>query len=229
MPDLRSRTLQAVCLAAVTVLTAAGCTAADGADDGAPTPELIFATDRPEAADEQAPGRARTADEQADSVPVVTATPRPAEEVARPERLSYPAIGADMPVVSVGMAEEDRMEIPSDAAVAGWYRFGSAPESGEGNTVIVSHNASPETPLGGLGRLLEARPGQDVVVTDTEGREHRYEVTERLDLSKEGLDFLPYVTRQGPERLVLITCGGEWDPVRRVYDQNIVVVATPVD
>jgi len=32
-----------------------------------------------------------------------------------------------------------------------------------------------------------------------------------------------------PERLVLITCGGKFDPVARHYADNLVVVAEPVD
>jgi len=34
--------------------------------------------------------------------------------------------------------------------------------------------------------------------------------------------------REGPQRLVLITCGGRYDASRRSYDDNVVVFADPV-
>ena len=34
-------------------------------------------------------------------------------------------------------------------------------------------------------------------------------------------------TTQGPHRLVLVSCGGAFDPVRRTYADNVVVTAVP--
>ncbi len=61
---------------------------------------------------------------------------------------------------------------------------------------------------------------------DSAGAEQRYVVTGREQVSKTVLPSSLF-TRQGSERLVLITCGGRFDPVARHYDDNVTVVAEP--
>jgi sortase (surface protein transpeptidase) len=160
---------------------------------------------------------------------VVSAALKPAVPVAAPVRLDYEAIGADVPVVPTGVAGDGQMEIPEDASVAGWYRFGPAPADGEGNTVIAAHAGSAQTPEGPLYGLRNARPGEAVRVEDTSGQHHAYRVTTVDQRGKDGLDLTPYFTRSGPGRLVLVTCGGQWLPERQSYADNIIVVAEPVD
>jgi sortase (surface protein transpeptidase) len=160
---------------------------------------------------------------------VVSAALKPAAPVPAPVRLDYEAIGADVPVLPTGVAGDGQMEIPEDAATAGWYRFGPAPADGEGNTVIAAHAGSAQTPEGPLYALRNARPGEAVRVEDASGQLHAYRVTTVDQRGKDGLDFTPYFTRTGPERLVLVTCGGQWLPERQSYADNIIVVAEPVD
>ncbi|MDI3329472.1 MAG: class F sortase [Micrococcus sp.] len=165
-------------------------------------------------------------------MPVVTATLAPAaaaSERPAPVRVEYASIGAELPVVPTGVADGGQMQIPEDAATAGWYRFGPAPADGEGNTVIAAHAGSAQTPVGPLYGLREAQPGEVVRVEDAAGQQHAYRVTEVHQLGKDGLDFTPYFTRSGPERLVLVTCGGQWLPERQSYADNIIVVAEAVD
>ena len=50
-------------------------------------------------------------------------------------RVDYPAIGATLSVVSVGVTEDGAMELPDDSSVGGWYRHGSAPGDPEGTAV----------------------------------------------------------------------------------------------
>lgn len=160
---------------------------------------------------------------------MVSAALKPPAPVAAPVRLDYEGIGAEMTVVPTGVAEDGQMEIPEDASVAGWYRFGRAPVDGEGNTVIAAHAGSERTPEGPLYGLRNARPGEVVRVEDTSGQHHAYRITEVDQLGKDGLDLTPYFTRSGPEQLVLVTCGGQWLPERQSYADNIIVVAEPVD
>ncbi|WP_422116454.1 class F sortase [Brachybacterium sp. UNK5269] len=163
-------------------------------------------------------------------MPVVSAADLPsAEQDARsvPVRIQYPGLGADLPITPTGVAEDGQMEIPADAADAGWYRFGQAPADDAGSTVIAAHAGSEETPEGPLYALRAAEVGDEVTVTDQEGTRHTYAVTSVERLGKDGLDFTPYFTRTGPERLVLITCGGQWLPERGSYADNVIVVAEP--
>ena len=66
-------------------------------------------------------------------------------------------------------------------------------------------------------------------MVDAAGTAHPYRVARVEHLQKATLDWLPYVTRQGPEQLVLVTCGGEWIEELGAYDENVVVVALPAD
>jgi hypothetical protein len=183
----------------------------------------------PSAPGTETPGRAAPPDP---SIPVVTATLAPsvpASDPPAPVRLEYAAIGAGLPVVPTGVARDGQMEIPEDAATAGWYRFGPAPADGEGTTVIAAHAGSVQTPEGPLYGLRNARTGDVVRVEDASGQLHAYRVTTVDQRGKDGLDFTPYFTRSGPERLVLVTCGGQWLPERQSYADNIIVVAETVD
>lgn len=162
------------------------------------------------------------------SVPVIRATLPPAREAVAPVHLDYPGIAAQVPVRPTGVGPDGQMEIPEDAADAGWYQFGATPDSGQGATVIAAHAGSVQTPEGPLYRLRDARPGEELTVRDASGQTHRYSVRTVERHGKEGLDFTPYFVRDGPAHLVMITCGGQWIPELSSYADNIIVVADPV-
>ncbi|MFH5823934.1 class F sortase [Georgenia sp. AZ-5] len=117
------------------------------------------------------------------------------------------------------------MEIPPDAARAGWYRFGPGVGEDAGTVVVAAHAGSLITPHGPFYDLREAAPGDRVTVTGTDGTEHLYEVVTVERLAKATLDLTGYFRRDGDPRLVLVTCGGEWDEARRSYEDNIIATA----
>ncbi|EBV8529214.1 class F sortase [Salmonella enterica subsp. enterica serovar Typhimurium] len=157
------------------------------------------------------------------------ATQSPSDDARIPVRVDYPAIGATLSVVSVGVTEDGAMELPDDSSVGGWYRHGSAPGDPEGTAVIASHSGSPRNPVGALYGLRQAAVGDEVTVTDAAGTARRYRVASTQSLGKGELDLSPYFRRDGAAELVLITCGGEWLPDERDYTENIVTIATPVE
>jgi len=55
-----------------------------------------------------------------------------------------------------------------------------------------------------------------------------YEVVERAMYPKDGLPDWRIFRQTGPESLVLITCGGSFNPNIHRYRDNIVVYAVPV-
>lgn len=160
-------------------------------------------------------------------VPVVTATPGAVREVP-PVRLKYPSLGIDMPVVPTGVTEDGQMEIPGDAATAGWYRYGKAPADAVGHTVIAAHNGSPDTPVGPLNAIGDSRAGDGISVADQAGHEYTYQVTSVEHVNKNELNLEPYFSRDAAPRLVLVTCGGEWVPDRNTYSDNVIVIAEPL-
>lgn len=225
-----ARATAAVALAVGLVAVTTGCTAPDAAivaESAGPS-----ATSRPSDAatavsDEGEVGARDVSGRR--PVPVRQATPRPVQAPIPPTRLNYPALGVDMAVESVGMADGGEMQIPDDADVAGWYRFGSVPDRGVGSTLLAAHVNTVHQDRGALYHLDEARIGDELQVVDAAGTAHPYRVARVEHLQKATLDWLPYVTRQGPEQLVLVTCGGEWIEELGAYDENVVVVALPAD
>ncbi|TGO05112.1 class F sortase [Serinibacter arcticus] len=162
-------------------------------------------------------------------IPIVDAT-----GVVAPAALGTPPTGVrlddldlDMPVLPVGIAADGQTEVPGDANDAGWYRFGPGAGSDRGATVILAHAGTEETPRGPFSRLKDVDLGAAVSVTDDAGVEHAYVVTDVEVLEKATLDLTPYFVRDGDPRLVLITCGGQWDEEANSYRSNVVVTAVP--
>lgn len=147
--------------------------------------------------------------------------------VSQPVRVALASVGIDSPVRAVGVAPDGQMRLPADPRVMGWYRFGSAPgaESG-GSVVLAGHLDSKRFGLGPLVRLRDAEVGNAIEVTLSNGAISTYTVVgvERFD--RQGLPDRLF-SRQGPERLHVITCGGAYDAEAGGYEQNLVVTAAP--
>jgi hypothetical protein len=194
-------------LAVVVALT--GCSSPPEAAPSAPAPTV---TARP----------TPTAD-----VPIAAATPAPARQPVPPVRVVAATVSIDVPVVAVGVEPGGFMELPVDPAVAGWYRFGADPASGDGNTVISAHVDAPAYPIGPFSRLRDLPVGEVIEVTDASNAVARYEVRSVAYYPKAELPVTELFAREGSRDLVLITCGGEFDPSTGRYADNVVVIATP--
>ncbi len=186
-------------------------------------PPAPVTQERPE--DEPAPRPTSPLAERTDSLG--SALYDPAEHQARtraPAGLSITGIGVTgAPVRPVGVEPNGEMEIPP-AEEVGWYRFGAAP--GEpGSSVLAAHIAYDG--VDGVFRNLDrVAPGEEVVVDFDDGTSERYRVTEVVTHRKEALPADVF-SRDGVERLVLITCGGDFNPSLRSYESNVVAYATP--
>ena len=151
----------------------------------------------------------------------------PAPAVPAPTRLSVPDLGIDMPVDAVGVEDDGSMEIPEDAGRAGWYRFGPAPATPEGATVVAAHVDSWSTGIGPFSRLRDVRPGARVEVTTADGTVHAYVVREVAQIPKQDAPVEQWFDRTGAPRLVLVTCGGAFDREVGHYADNVAVTAEP--
>jgi sortase family protein len=167
-------------------------------------------------------------------VPVVAApavTARPAAPssvvpVVPPVRLQL--AGVDAPLDPVGVEPDGAMTLPEDVDRVGWYRFGPAPGDDEGTAVLAGHVDDAEQGLGALAPLREAEVGDEVRVTDAAGAVTGWRVVSRELIEKRAVPLDALFQRTGPPRLVLLTCGGEFQPELRSYTDNVVVVAEPV-
>ena len=138
--------------------------------------------------------------------PVGSAEYDPAEHEA-PTRtvaaLTLPAIGvASATVRPVGVEPNGEMEIPP-ADEVGWYRYGAAP--GEGSAVLAAHIAYDGVD-GVFRRLDRLAPGDEVEVRFDDGTALRYRVRALATYDKDELPDEVF-DRDGPDQLVLITCG----------------------
>lgn len=144
-----------------------------------------------------------------------------------PRRLRLPSLDLDLPVVAVGVAGNGEMVVPEDVDDTGWYRHGPAP--GEpGNAVVAGHVDSREQGLGAFHRLVDLAVGDRVEVVADDDTTSTWEVTGRQLVDKAEVDPRDLFRRSGRPRLVLVTCGGEFDGSARSYRSNVVVVARPV-
>ena len=60
------------------------------------------------------------------------------------------------------------------------------------------------------------------------GQVRSYAVTSQETTGKVDVEWASVFDRSGPARLVLVTCGGEFDYSTRHYLSNVIVTATPL-
>jgi sortase (surface protein transpeptidase) len=167
------------------------------------------------------------------SVPAVTAATESITSVPEPEQVvdsamsvELSSLGVTAPVIEVGVTEERVLQVPSDPAVLGRWSDGARPGEGTGSVVLAGH-VSYRGELGVLHALPELRPGDEAVVVTPEGPV-RYRA-ERVDVyRKAALPYQDIFQFDVPERLVLITCGGEFDRSTGHYDSNVVAYLSRV-
>ncbi|MFR9801860.1 class F sortase [Pseudonocardia sp. RS010] len=144
-----------------------------------------------------------------------------------PTALELPARGIGAPVVPVGTAPDGALVVPDPPRTVGWWAPGALAGSGTGTVVVAGHVDSRVAGIGTLAVLPELTVGEPVVLTGADGRAVRYRVVARREFAKAALPADTFA-RTGPPRLVLVTCGGRFDPGTRSYEDNIVVYAEPV-
>lgn len=181
-------------------------------------PDVVLATPPTNAED----GRDTTGGEQGSDA---TTVPVPAP----PRQLRLPSLGIDAPVVDVGLEDGGAMEIPHDISTVGWYELGVTPGAASGTAVIAGHVDSREQGRGALFELRTMDVDDTIEVEHADGAVTQWRVVARRSFPKEELPITDLFTRSGEPRLVLITCGGEFDRSARRYADNIVVYAVPVD
>jgi Sortase domain len=170
-------------------------------------------------------GRSPAADAR---IPAANVDPGSAAEVSfRPLTLLLPG-GATTPVLNSGLHADGSLVIPDNPATVGWWNGGAEVGDPYGSVVIAGHVDSARYGLGVMAQLRTLRLGQLVELRAGSLRQ-RYRITARQQVPQADLAADSDAFRQDiAPRLVLITCGGAFDPARHRYQDNLLLFADPV-
>lgn len=149
------------------------------------------------------------------------------EQVSGPTPTGIEIDGLDIvaPVTPSGIDADGAFDLPPGSE-AGWYRFGPAPGA-QGSAVLAAHVDWNGVP-GVFFDLAKAEVGERITIRYDDGSRLEFEITSLTQFVKTQLPLDELFEREGPPRLVLITCGGAFDPVARSYADNVVVIARVV-
>ncbi|MFC8501498.1 class F sortase [Pedococcus sp. NPDC057267] len=151
-----------------------------------------------------------------------------ADRSFEPTMVRVPAIGVSAPVVPTAVDGSGALGIPEDPREVGWWSGGAAPGSPYGTTLLAGHVDSASRGLGSLVDLSRAPIGARVTVTGADGASQAYRVVARRSYPKATLPTTELFRQDVPARLLLITCGGQFDRSTGHYERNVVVFAVPV-
>ncbi len=229
-PTQRSSTrLAAVALGIAAALTASACSPALSESE---PPPPVMTTSAP-------PTTSPTTDNDAAAQPLPDIPVLRADAESAPKSAEKLGLGATsvqieqrniaIPVTPVGVESNGDMQIPPSSDEAGWYRFGSGIGVDSGTAVIAGHVDSFVTlSRGPLANLVQAQEGDRVNVTRGDDARVEYQVTSVVKTSKTRIDWQEVFSREGKHRLVIVTCGGEFDRAAGHYEDNVIVTATPL-
>ncbi len=119
---------------------------------------------------------------------------------------------------------------PSDVSRLGWYSASAVPgaEGGVGSSVITGHINYQGQGTGYAARFADMKLGDEFDIK-IDGTPKTFRVTKAPYRLPKGSDFPPEVNdATGPNRLVLITCGGQFVGGALGYADNIITIAEPV-
>jgi hypothetical protein len=145
----------------------------------------------------------------------------------RPTAVRVPAIGVEAPVVPTGVDAGGALVVPESPREVGWWSGGAAPGAPYGTILMAGHVDSAEEGLGSLVDLSRAPVGATVTVGGAEGSAGTYRVVARRSYPKATLPWRELFRQDVPARLLLVTCGGEFDRRTGHYERNVVVFAVP--
>lgn len=157
---------------------------------------------------------------QSDLRPPVTAT---AAEPTTPVRITAAGTGADVDAVATD--SQGALYPPQDVRRVGWWVDSSLPGSGQGSVVVTGHVDDARQGDGAAKRFAGLAPGAEVTVTGKDGAAVRYRVTRTVSISKGALPVDDLNRQDGPETLILVTCGGKFIGPPLGYENNDLVYA----
>ncbi|MCW2528114.1 MAG: peptidase sortase [Pseudonocardiales bacterium] len=149
----------------------------------------------------------------------------PSALTAAPVRLLIPSLRVSAQIEPV-LVTDGVLAVPDDVSRVGWWS-GSEPVGAlAGTTVIDGHIDSAEEGLGALAEITRLRSGDTVLIDTDTSTTLTYRVYAAGVYPK--VDGLPaeIFNDSGPPRLVLISCGGQFNHATHSYENNVAVFAS---
>ena len=157
-------------------------------------------------------------------LPPAAAVPSVPAALPVPTALTVEALGVSAaPVATVGVDETGDMDVPG-AREVGWYRYG--PRPGDAGSAVLAAHVAYDGVDGVFRHLGSLAAGDRLTVAFAGGEARSFTVTEVTRVPKPDLPADTWA-RSGEPRLVLITCGGDFDAEAGSYEDNVVAYARP--
>lgn len=154
------------------------------------------------------------------------AVPRPsaARPVAKPASLAIPAIGVQSKLVRLGLTSSGALQVPSTAAVAGWYT--GSPRPGATGAAVIAGHIDSQTGPGVFYRLRFMHRGELIYIRRGDGSLAVFRVTAVHSYPKTAFPTSSVYGAVPNAQLRLVTCGGTFDWSTGHYLSNVIVFAT---
>ncbi|WP_430869084.1 class F sortase [Demequina aurantiaca] len=144
-------------------------------------------------------------------------------EQGKPTHLSVPSVGVSTDLETLGLLDDGSLATPKDTDLVGWYGGGARPGA-VGPAVLAGHvswNGDPSV----FFRLSEVAVGEQITVSQDDGKEVNFRVTRVEQHPKEEFPTLEVYGNTATPQLRLITCGGDFDDSSGHFYDNVIVFA----
>lgn len=155
--------------------------------------------------------------------------PSPYLPASKPKKIVIPAIDVHAKVMTLGKKKNGSIEVPpfEQDSRAGWYK--SSPTPGQiGPSVILGHVDSEKYGPAVFFKLGALEKGDRVRVERADGSVARFRIDRVARFPKNDFPTAAVYGAVGHAGLRLITCGGQFNPSRGHYEDNIIVYASLV-
>ncbi len=139
---------------------------------------------------------------------------------SRPIHITVPQIGVSASVGVLGLNKDNTVQVPTNFAQPGWYKFGPAPGQ-RGSAVILGHVDNYKGPAVFF-YVNRLRLGSPVIVKLADGYTVRFKVIGVREYSKGHFPAKVVYGMRPYAALQLVTCGGVFDHATGHYESNIV-------
>jgi sortase family protein len=158
--------------------------------------------------------------------PATPETPAAQPEMAQPNNTVRLVRGGTATLVPMDVVN-GVLPVPEGVREAAWW--GATLDAPSGATVLAGH-VNWHGATGPFAELWQSKAGDVVTVTGKDGTLYRFQVRQVETVHK---DRLPGRAQElfgqdGEHRLVLVTCGGRWVGGAEGYEENRVVIASPL-